>query len=356
MKFKLLVYTLFIAIIISSCSPGQALGPTITPSPTTTPMPTLTPTPTVTPTPIGRSSGKILFGRANDKVTEEFVNDLFIVDIESKNVVQLTNNSNSKLTNISPMASHTGDKLAFIVAENRGATYFDFPFWTHEVFIMDIDGKNKERISSVPMYAGQTRILDHILDSQPSWSPDDTKLAYSSNLNSLVDKLNPDEGEIYVIDLNTYEQKQLTSARGYSEHPTWSPDGEYITFMSDRDGDWDIYYMKSDGSGKDIKITNNTSTDRFPCWANQENKIIYHSDRDGNLNLYIYDLDIEEEIQVTNHPADEFTARWSPDDKWIVFSSTRDGDAEIYIMNLETNEEIKITDNEFEESWQNWIP
>ena len=221
---------------------------------------------------------------------------------------------------------------------------------------MDSDGNNREKISSIPMYVGKNRIDSFLQESLPAWSPDDKKIAFSSNRNALIENMTLDEAEIYVIDLETYKVSQLTKARGYSQHPTWSPDGKYITFMSDRDGDWDIYYMNSDGSGNDIKLTNNTTTDRFPSWSSDGKKIIYHSDRDGNLNLYIYNFETEEEAQLTNHPANDVTARWSPDDSYIVFASDKDGDYEIYIMNIETKEEIKITNNETDDRFQNWIP
>jgi len=311
-------------------------------------------TPTIIPTPIGKSSGKIL--HATGKVDEKSGEDIFITDIEMLEKIQLTNNSSENTSYYFPVASHSGKKIAYVLSKDTGATYYEEPFYKNEIMIMDINGENQEKISSIQMYVGQTRILDFLLELYPSWSPDDKKLAFSSNRAALVENLDPYDLEIFVIDLENYSIQQLTKAKGHSEHPSWSPDGEYITFMSDRDGDWDIYYMKSDGSGKDIKITNNTATDRYPSWSNVGNRIIYHSDRDGNLNLYIYNMETEEEVRLTNHPSDEFTADWSPDDSWIVFGSDRDGDHEIYIMNIDTKEEIKITDNQVIDGYQNWIP
>jgi TolB protein len=360
MKNKTSLIIFFLALIVSSCGPGLSLWPTITPSPTSTPLPTNTPiptpTPTLAPTPIGRSSGKILHVTYNSSITNEEVSDIFITLLDDFSITQISPDSNEKTSYSSPSASNDGEKVAYTKWVDTGATYYGYPFWLGEIYIMDIDGKNKEKISSIPIYVGQERIDLFLREDFPVWSPDDTKIAFSSNRNALVENFTLDEEEIYTIDLLTYEVKQLTKAKGYSSHPTWSPDGEFIAFMSDRDGDWDIYYMKSDGTGDDIKLTNNTASDRFPSWANLSNKLIYHSDRDGNLNLYIYDFELEEEIQLTNHPAEEFTARWSPDDKWIVFASGRDGDYEIFLMNIETKEEIKITDNEVDDGFQNWIP
>jgi Tol biopolymer transport system component len=61
-------------------------------------------------------------------------------------------------------------------------------------------------------------------------------------------------------------QINLTSNDTYAEAPSWSPDGSKIAFMSDRDGNWEIYVMDSDGSGQ-TRLTNNTAEDYYPDWG-----------------------------------------------------------------------------------------
>jgi len=75
----------------------------------------------------------------------------------------------------------------------------------------------------------------------PVWSPDGTKLAFTSN----------ESGKwcIYVLDLATNEIKRLTDDQSNAIAPAWSPDGTKITFSSDRSGRWEIYLMEADGSG-----------------------------------------------------------------------------------------------------------
>lgn len=48
--------------------------------------------------------------------------------------------------------------------------------------------------------------------------------------------------------------------------PSWSPDGEYVVFSSDLDGDYDLYAVRPNGSGL-IQITNNSSDETFPVWS-----------------------------------------------------------------------------------------
>jgi len=62
------------------------------------------------------------------------------------------------------------------------------------------------------------------------------------------------------------ETVNISNAPFSSEHgPTWSPDGGRIAFYSDRDGEWDIYVMASDGSDV-VKLTGDNSNDQVPAW------------------------------------------------------------------------------------------
>lgn len=60
--------------------------------------------------------------------------------------------------------------------------------------------------------------------------------------------------------------KQLTHNTADDQDPEWSPDGEFITFGSDREGDSEIYIMRSDGSSQ-TRITNNPARDWWPTWG-----------------------------------------------------------------------------------------
>jgi Tol biopolymer transport system component len=349
---KKLHYIILVCLVLPSCTVFTP-EPTATPIPTATKTPIPTSTPTVSPTPLGSSSGKIL--HMTKKTNEEDEVDIFITSLDTLEKVQLTD-SILGVKYMHPIASHSGDKIAYVKSRKTFDVAYGELFWKYEIFLMGIDRGYFEKISNIQKWVGRYYISDWLQEGMPSWSPDDSMLAFSSNRHLLLQRITSYEAEIFVIDLETYEIQQLTKARGYSMHPSWSPNGQQITFMSDRDGDWDIYYMESDGSGLDIKITNNTSADRNPSWSNDGNKIIYHSDRDGNYNLYVYYFDTQEEKQLTSYRTNEIGAKWSPDDSWIVFSSDKDGDYEIFIMNIESKEEIKITDNQVKGGFASWIP
>ena len=75
-------------------------------------------------------------------------------------------------------------------------------------------------------------------------------------------------------------------------------------------------------------------------------KIAFMSERDGNREIYIMNTDRPEQvIRLTNNPAYDWQASFSPDGSKIVFNSTCDRNAEIYIMNADGSEQLRLTNN-----------
>lgn len=80
-----------------------------------------------------------------------------------------------------------------------------------------------------------------------------------------------------VLDLVTGVVRDL--GRGFA--PKWSPDGARLAFISDRDGDWDLYTMDADG-GNVEQLTNDVAFDTSPIWSPDGATILFQpQDRDG---------------------------------------------------------------------------
>jgi Tol biopolymer transport system component len=87
----------------------------------------------------------------------------------------------------------------------------------------------------------------------PAFSPDGTKIAFTSNLSGNY--------EIHAMNADGSSQKRLTRKAALESSPGWSPDGKKIAFMSDRDGDEDIYTMKAKPEGTKNRPKNLTNAD-----------------------------------------------------------------------------------------------
>ena len=144
--------------------------------------------------------------------------------------------------------------------------------------------------------------------------------------------------EIYVMNLDGTGLLRLTNDAGRDADPAWSPDGKRIAFASDRAGSWDIYVMNADGSN----LVRRTQTGRSdaPAWSPDGSKIAFSSLRDGQFGIYVMTVDgdwanptrVGYDRGWNSHPA------WSPDGRQIAFVS--DGRAfdllyDVYVMNAD---------------------
>ena len=105
-----------------------------------------------------------------------------------------------------------------------------------------------------------------------------------------------------------------------------------IAFVSDRDGDEEIYVMNADGSGV-VQLTDNESDDRDPAWSADGNRIAFASDRDNEVeiyDIYVMNADGSGVEQLTDGCSNGQLA-WSPGGDRIAFVSR----ADVYVMNAD---------------------
>lgn len=178
----------------------------------------------------------------------------------------------------------------------------------------------------------------------PAFSPDGNWLAFTSERDG-----NP---EIYVSDtaciyhsIRCADQDaiRLTTNLYSDDQAAWSADSQYIVFQSNRDGNLEIYRMKRDGS-QQIRLTNATGPDLQPNWSPDGQSIAFISERDINAELYLMKSDGSDVRRVTQTSEFEFFPQWSPDGKHLLFQRIRAGsDYETYVMNIDTFDEQRLT-------------
>ena len=69
--------------------------------------------------------------------------------------------------------------------------------------------------------------------------------------------------------------------------------------------------MNADGSGE-TRITDNQADDRYPTWSPDGLRIAFVSDRDGNREIYVMNTDGGDQTRLTNNPDSDFAPAWSP--------------------------------------------
>jgi Tol biopolymer transport system component len=128
-----------------------------------------------------------------------------------------------------------------------------------------------------------------------------------------------------------------------------------IIFVSQRDGNWEIYSATPTGS-QSVNLTNNPANDRIPAISNDRNYIAFVSDRDGNNELYVMNFDGTNQRRLTDNTADDASPAWSPDGSKIVFVSKRNGNYEIYAINADKSNETRLTNSNYDDIYPSYSP
>lgn len=162
--------------------------------------------------------------------------------------------------------------------------------------------------------------------------------------------------ELFVAPLNDLgAARQITQLGGsVLATPSWAPDSIQIVFVSDADGDLDLYYITEDGNNLRV-LTDNTFIDKDPAWSPVADVILYASERanfaEGSANLAlvglteIFTITPTGEIgaQLTNDQNSSYSPSWSPAGDRIVFASDRGGDSDIYVMDPNGQRQTRLT-------------
>src|SRR5207244_10728132 len=97
-------------------------------------------------------------------------------------------------------------------------------------------------------------------------------------------------GEIFTVPAKEGEIRNLTNTQGIREmNPTWSPDGRWIAYLSDRSGEYEIYIKSQDGSGEERRLTTDGDTWRFPPGWSPDSKMLAFGDKKQRLRYVMVD-------------------------------------------------------------------
>jgi TolB protein len=234
------------------------------------------------------------------------------------------------------IAFFSGAGIALINAGGDGTRYVpgtaagtENPVWSPDgtLLLAEIPGTGRDDRDVVRFSGtGQGRLrltFSPAFDGDPAWAAGGSRIVFESTRSG--------DPELWTMLADSRRQEQLTSSPGFDGDPAVSPDGSQLAFTSARAGNRELYTMRLDGSelrrltftGGAVSNPDVEGVDENPSWSPDGRSIVFDSSRDGDFEIYVMRADGSGERRLTDHPALDARSVWSPDGKVIVFESDR---------------------------------
>ncbi len=228
--------------------------------------------------------------------------------------------------------------------------------WNAGIWAVDTDGGDPyEVVIDAPSDDKWNVDLRYTLSndvSQYALSPDEDQLAYVAR------------GELFVCSIDDGDagsSMRITTTPAREKDPAWMPDGETLLFSSDRNGNYDLFSVRSSEEGKPLlakalkrevtRLTESPEDDDSPYVAPDGETIAFLRGPDV---LWCMDADGDNERRLLPD-ADILHFDWSPDSRWIALSRTNLGHKEdIYVLPADGGEPINVTlhpNDDFQPRW-----
>lgn len=246
--------------------------------------------------------------------------DVFIMDLDGANKTRLT--TTTDLYEFFPSLSADGRRIVFVETDEANTTRVNW--------IMSPDGSGRSELPSA-MWG-------------PSLSPDRTRVAFTREVDGYL--------RVFTADLNGANEVQLTSGTGapHESAPWWSgPWPGRIVFL--RESPRGIWIMNLDGTGQTLLTDEWLHQSPSGASLSPDGQWVVY---DCQPSAHVFDIckvkvDGTSRTQLTTATGDDTGPRWTRDGR-IVFTSERDGNQEIYLMNADGTGPVNLTNSSANES------
>ncbi len=202
-----------------------------------------------------------------------------------------------------------------------------------EIFIMDFDGNNIKQLTNDGNFA-----------LSPSWGPDGRKIVFTSYRPPVKGAmLNPN---LYLYDLVKSARSVLTAARGINSGADFHPNGDKIAYTFSQNGKPEIYILDLNSNvRKPFTKTQFFSVE--PDWSPDGTKLAYSSSLTGRPHIYVANADASgTPVQLTKVGVYNSSPRWNPKGTRIAFSGQENmaNNFNIFLIDPNGSNLVRLTD------------
>jgi TolB protein len=215
-----------------------------------------------------------------------------------------------------------------------------------EIWVMDYDGSNQRQLTTM-----------RSISLTPRWSPDASRIAftcYAPGRNNVV------SAQICMYSMVTGKLISWPRWTGTNSSPAWSPDGTKIMFMSSMQGNPDIYISDASGA-RPKRLTFSVGVNTSPAWNPKTGEqVAFVSDRaaSGSPQLYMMNAD-GSNIEKIDLPGAGYVIdpSWSPNGQLLAFSwQQTNGNYDIYVMDVVNHQLVQLTRDVGRNERPSWAP
>lgn len=200
-----------------------------------------------------------------------------------------------------------------------------------EIFVMDWDGANAKQITN------------HMSIAQsPAWASDGKSVAYTAFAYHANDKSR--NADLFSYDLATGKRWLLSFQKGINSGAAFLPDGRHLLLTISAGGEPEIYRMTIEGKSL-VALTNSPKgvMNVEPAPSPDGRRIAFSSDRSGRPMIYVMDADGSNVKRVTFAGEYNSTPHWTPDSKRLVFAGHDKSHFDLFAMDADGTNMIRLT-------------
>ena len=145
--------------------------------------------------------------------------------------------------------------------------------------------------------------------------------------------------DVWLVDLLRDVTSRLTLDPAFDWLPIWSPDGTRIAFTSNRDGVFNLYQTASNGAGSEAPVFKSPAVKYFTDWS-PDGRFILFDNLDARTNLDLWVLPVAGDQQprpIVASPFTDTSGRFSPNGSWIAYASDESGRSEVYVRGFDAS-------------------